>query len=173
MTKVRLSKLDAARRQLHVAIRMYFNEGDVVAMHTLTAAAFALVQNMLDAKGSKESPTQWINAAIRPEYRKRCWKALHQTANFLKHADKDSEKFHEFAPEETENLLFMAAYHYRLLTMDDTPETRLMVNWYFMKYPDIVDSAHASRLIQIKKLIGDDRHLYWKQAMSAIQAQPC
>jgi hypothetical protein len=38
--KLKISKLDAAKRQLEVAIRLYFYFGDPVAIHTLTAAAY-------------------------------------------------------------------------------------------------------------------------------------
>lgn len=169
--KVRLSKLDAARRQLHVAIRMYFNHGDIVAMHTLAAAAFSVVKNMLDANNSNDSPTQWVNEIISPENRKLFWSKLNATANFLKHANQDPDTFHEFSPIETENLLFMAAYHYRRLTEDDTPETRFMVNWYFMQHPNFVSSSQ-SKMLEGKELFGNDRASYWKEAMALIQSQP-
>lgn len=171
MKKIRLSKLDAARRQLHVAIRMYFNHGDVVAMHTLAAAAFAVVKNMLDAKGSSDSPTQWVKEIIKPQHQKLYWDKLNATANFLKHADRDPDRCHEFSPLETENLLFLAAYHYRRLTEDDTPETRFMVTWYFMQHPNIV-APSQTRILEGNELFGNDRNLYWRAAMALIQGQP-
>ncbi len=46
MEKIKISKLDAARRQLITAIRLYFNHGDIVSVHTLSAAAFKTTQDI-------------------------------------------------------------------------------------------------------------------------------
>jgi hypothetical protein len=35
----RISKLDAAERQIDTAIRLYFEDGDLVSIHKLSAAA--------------------------------------------------------------------------------------------------------------------------------------
>ena len=39
-----ITKLEAAHRQLALAIRMYFAEGDLVAIHTLACAALKLLR---------------------------------------------------------------------------------------------------------------------------------
>jgi len=41
-TFVRLSKFEAARRQLETAIKLYFADGDEVSIHALAAAAILL-----------------------------------------------------------------------------------------------------------------------------------
>lgn len=43
---MRLEKLEAARRQLETAIKLYFADGDEVSIHTLGAAAYALIQDI-------------------------------------------------------------------------------------------------------------------------------
>jgi hypothetical protein len=48
-TELHISKLDAAKRQLEVAIRLYFAWGDPVAIHTLAAAAINLLKQQLTA----------------------------------------------------------------------------------------------------------------------------
>jgi hypothetical protein len=45
--KIKISKLDAARRQLDTAIRLYFMEGDPVSVHTLAAAAFEILKDLV------------------------------------------------------------------------------------------------------------------------------
>ena len=42
-TKITVTKLDAARRQLRTAIRLWFNDGDLVAIHTLAFAAYEII----------------------------------------------------------------------------------------------------------------------------------
>jgi hypothetical protein len=114
MKKIRINKLDAARRQILTAIRLYFNHGDIVSMHTLAAAAFKITQNICDSKPDlPDSITDWIDELVRPEYKKKLWTKLHQTANFFKHANQDPDAVHDFYPEQTENLLFFAVYQYR------------------------------------------------------------
>jgi hypothetical protein len=43
---VRLGKLEAARRQLETAIKLYFADGDEVSIHTLTGAAYPLIRDI-------------------------------------------------------------------------------------------------------------------------------
>ena len=40
--KIRIGKLDAARRQLQAAITLWFNDGDPVAIHYLTRLSATL-----------------------------------------------------------------------------------------------------------------------------------
>jgi hypothetical protein len=41
-TKIVVTKLDAARRQLRTAIHLWFNDGDPVSIHALAFAAYEL-----------------------------------------------------------------------------------------------------------------------------------
>jgi hypothetical protein len=47
----KVSKLDAAKRQLETAIRLYFSDGDPVSIHTLTAAAYNILRDVTKQKG--------------------------------------------------------------------------------------------------------------------------
>jgi hypothetical protein len=55
-TKLHLSKLDAALRQLETAVTLYFHSSDPISIHTLTAAAYNVLQ------GIKRSPRDTIHA---------------------------------------------------------------------------------------------------------------
>jgi hypothetical protein len=44
--KLKLSKLDCARRQLELAIELYFMERDPVSIHTLAGAARQLIEDI-------------------------------------------------------------------------------------------------------------------------------
>ena len=44
MAKIRINKMDAARRQLDAAIRMTFGSEDPVAIHSVVAAARRIVR---------------------------------------------------------------------------------------------------------------------------------
>lgn len=48
---LKISKLDAAKRQLETVIRMYFNSGDPVSIHTLAAAGYNLIRDINSNRG--------------------------------------------------------------------------------------------------------------------------
>lgn len=49
--KLTITKLDAARRQLHTAIVLWFNDGDPISTHTLASAAYEVVHVLLTLAG--------------------------------------------------------------------------------------------------------------------------
>lgn len=49
----RVAKLDAAKRQLETAIRLYFASADPVSIHTLTAAAYQLLLDLNKKAGGE------------------------------------------------------------------------------------------------------------------------
>ncbi len=46
-----ISKLDAAKRQLDTAIRLYFCDGDPVSIHTLAAASYNILRDVTEQIG--------------------------------------------------------------------------------------------------------------------------
>ena len=51
---IRVSKLDAARRQPDAAIKLWFADGDEVSVHTLAAAAHQTIHDINQKKGGGE-----------------------------------------------------------------------------------------------------------------------
>ena len=49
-----ISKLEAAQRQLDCAIRLYFAEDDLLAVHTLSRAAFRILFDLYPQKSADE-----------------------------------------------------------------------------------------------------------------------
>ena len=49
----KLTKLEVAERQLRVAIRLFFERKDAVAVHTLAAASRDLLNDLAKRKGGK------------------------------------------------------------------------------------------------------------------------
>ena len=46
-----VAKLDAAKRQLETAIRLYFSNGDPISIHTLAGAAYNIVWDVNKKRG--------------------------------------------------------------------------------------------------------------------------
>jgi hypothetical protein len=49
---VHLTKIAAAKRQLDTAIRLYFAHDDELSIHTLVAAAFRILRDLIDKRGT-------------------------------------------------------------------------------------------------------------------------
>jgi len=63
MTIESASKLDAATRQLHMAIRLYFQDADPLAIHTLAGAAHGILADLARHRGH-ESGFQSTGAGV-------------------------------------------------------------------------------------------------------------
>ena len=169
MKKIKVSKLDAARRQILTAIRLYFNRGDIVSMHTLASAAFKITQNICDtSQDLPDSLTDWIDELVKPEAKKIVWNKLNETANFFKHADRDPEAVHEFYPEQTENMLSFAVYQYQQITGEWSPEIRLFSTWYMLHHPEAFNTPRETIDIGTG-LYGADRNRFWRELLPLLQ----
>lgn len=114
-----INKLEAARRQIDCAIRLYLDDGDLLAIHTLAYAALTVLTNYdkaanggsVLAKIIRENPDEWSR----------------DIANFLKHADRDHDReipeFPELLPG---NLLETCARIYEELTGSPTKEMQVI-----------------------------------------------
>jgi hypothetical protein len=112
-----ISKLDAARRQLETAIRLYFHQGDPVSIHTLVAAAYNVIRDINKHRGgSKMVMKEQLFEFVKPEKRGEFHDLLNQAENFFKHADRDHDATLEFSPKEAEMLLWDACSKYWELT---------------------------------------------------------
>lgn len=120
---VEVSKIDAARRQLLAAIRLYFLNGDAVAIHTLTAAALNVLVDLSKHRGVDHPLSmRSIVETIRPELRQGFWNKLRAAERFFKHADKDPDGVLAFDTESTEFLLLQAVASHHALTDEPVPE---------------------------------------------------
>ena len=60
--KIKISKLDAAKRHLETAIRLYFNYGDPIAIHTLACAAHGILSDLNEEhKGNRNKRLEDYN----------------------------------------------------------------------------------------------------------------
>ena len=106
--QIRLSKIDAARRQLRVGIRLFFDGGDPVAIHTLIGAASMVISDLAEHQNPIDSwdrVAQKANELKPGEY----FHIMRAPQNFIKHAKKDPDAELDFNPAETLDLAFSAA----------------------------------------------------------------
>jgi hypothetical protein len=103
---IEIRKLDAAKRQLDAAVRIFFNGEDAIAIHTLVGAASIVLFDLLEKQKPKEAWEHKIAESTNSTIRQVLGIARH-AQNFFKHADSDSDKILPFNQRDTEQLLFV------------------------------------------------------------------
>lgn len=127
--KLTISKLDAARRQLEIAVRLYFVEADPVSIHTLTSTAYQLLADINKAIGGSPMLKEQVPTWVRPDASDEARRRLNEAANFFKHADRDHEAILEFNSNPTWLWLYDACQKYHELTQEAVPILYAFVVW--------------------------------------------
>ena len=94
---LKITKLDAAKRQLESAILLYFNGGDPVSIHTLSAAAYNIVRDINSSRtGEMMVKDLWkfLSADLAKEFKQH----INKAEKFFKHADKDPKGLYTLNP---------------------------------------------------------------------------
>jgi hypothetical protein len=146
LVPLKIGKLDAARRQLLTAIRIYFANGEPVSIHTLAAAAFEILDD-LDNHGPKTGTLfDHMEKYIKPEHLGTFQKLLYRPQNFFKHANRDPERILEFYPTHAEGILWAASEKYAELANEDFLELGAIRGWIIIRNPDIVLEPYRQQL---------------------------
>lgn len=113
---IRLTKLDAIRAQLDAAIELFFTTENVVATHTLVAAAYNALKDIAKHEGAEHPflKTEYLQSLSEAE-RTRTIKFINEPENFFKHADRDPGTEIFFNTELTELLLVDACAYFRCI----------------------------------------------------------
>ncbi len=145
MAKIKVNKIEAARRQINAAVRIFFRNEDPVAIHTLAMAAFRVLQD-LAAKRDDSYMNTLVKTMLKPGMEKEFWKAIHTPANFFKHADKDADGVLDNVEEEiNEHVLFIDGLFYQDLGNQLTSEMQALQAWYIAIHPEYIsDDAPRS-----------------------------
>jgi hypothetical protein len=132
-----ITKQDAARRQLELAIQLYFDNGDLVAIHTLACAAREIFE-----KHCKLDNRHRLFDQIQKNYAeksdKELWDVLNRARNFFKHPDPKGDLGTTIELGEADNrmTIFMAAYDCFSLLNEATPPLFLnFITWFVGTQP--------------------------------------
>jgi len=106
--KIKVPKLDAARRQLNMAIKLWFNGEDPVAIHTLAFAAYEVLHVISKKRNPYRQDLLFDSDLIKDEYRKDWNDFIKKPGNFFKHAKNDADETIEFDPMLSELFLLFA-----------------------------------------------------------------
>ncbi len=137
MAEIRVNKIEAAQRQIDVAIRLLFTNEDPVAIHTLVSAAFRILRDVANKRGSVQEH-ELLKQMVIPGKEKEFWGLISEAANFFKHGARDTEKVLEGIKEEVNDyMLSLACQYYKKLGHKPTPEMNAFVCWSLALYPKL------------------------------------
>lgn len=129
-----VTKLEAAVRQLDTAIRLFFDEGDAVSIHSLAVAATNVFSDLAEQTNSGVS---W-RTRMRDDSglsMKQLKAVMHDEWNFFKHADRDPSGTLSFNEQLGEDFMFMAT-----VDCGDLRTTTCLMQafqiWYIAAHPE-------------------------------------
>jgi len=128
-----VSKLDAAERQLHMAILLYFQDVDPLGVHTLAGAAHGILEDLAVMQNLQGKGT-----GVQSGHRPYVTKMIENAKNFLKHADRDPYDVLTFNPDWTDFLMFEAIHMYMSLAATLKLAHVIFLVWLSSKYPDVL-----------------------------------
>ena len=159
--KIEVTKLDAGKRQLRSAIRLWFYDGDPVSIHTLLSAAHEIIHRLYRNKGLEN--LVFDTDIIKDEYRGEWAKLLKQAPNFFKHANQDSDATLSFNPSVNDLLpMFLIQALCDMGEELDLPE-RAFVYWTRIHQPELFKSGvRVPPDEALKQLRGVDKKEFFK-----------
>ena len=133
--KITVTKLEAARQQLRTAIRLWFEEGDPISIHTLAFAAYEIAHVVSKKRNQARRPLVFDSPMIKEQYRAEWNTTIKKHASFFKHAKTDWDHSIEFRP--LLSVLFMmgAGAGLRLADEPESSEELAFAFWVFLHRP--------------------------------------
>lgn len=132
---IRVTKIDAARRQLRTAINLWFSDGDPVSIHTLAYAAYEIV-HVVSGKNGRTRDLILDSLVIKDEYAGEWKAAVKKAPNFFKHADKDADKEIEFNPAVNEILILFCVLAIELMGLEKENTESAFIYWLMITHPE-------------------------------------
>lgn len=154
---LQITQYDAAMRQLDAAIRMYLNEEDPVATHTVVCAAQELFDKLLK-EGGKPSSLDTMKSYIREDKRDEVIDQLRKPQNFFKHGGEKDESV-KFNPESVRESLLLCCISVQELGIEPTKEVRVFQVGYAVNNPGVlIEGEYKTNILKLRGNIPDSEH---------------
>ena len=133
---IEITKLEAARRQLRAAIRLWFDSGDPISIHTLAAATYEILHTLFRRRGLRGLIFDFD--LVKDEHRQDWVKGIKAMAGFFKHADRDPDGVFKFNPFANEMLLFFSVQALEKMGEPLGVEESALIQWIFISRPNFL-----------------------------------
>ena len=175
MADIATSKIDAARRQLITAIRLYFNYDDEVSIHTLSSAARNVLCDICTHRGVTHPLLldRLLVDLVKPEHHREFRRKFREPENFFKHADHDTEENITFNPTTTDYVLLEAVEAYTVLAGESIPELHVYRGWWQLHHQHCLTEASKEFLSCLNGVTyaENQRTKYFTEILTAITLQ--
>lgn len=126
--KITLTKIDAGRRQLRAAIRMWFTGADEVAIYALAYASHEVLHTLHKKNGGKHGLV-FDSPVMTEKGQKAITQGIKDWGNFFKHSDRNPDATITFNPEVTEIVMLAASATLNTLTGEFGAEEAALHFW--------------------------------------------
>jgi hypothetical protein len=138
MTEIRVSKIEAAKRQIELSIRLLFQNEDPIGILTLAAAGFRILRDLGEEADAKAH--HHLKKIIKVGMEGKLWKAFNRPADFLKHAENVHDGILDNIQEEANDVLILfACFYYKDLGHRWTLQMVAFITWYMLLHPEIIE----------------------------------
>jgi hypothetical protein len=154
---IRISKLDAALRQLRTAISLWFNEEDPVSVHTLAYAAYEIIHTISKKRDPNREALLFDSPFVKDEKRSEANKAIKSHANFFKHGDRDGEAVVEFNPELSQWFILYGIRGRELCGEQIALREQVFLWWLYLHNPEILTESGRQAIAEAIPLDASER----------------
>ncbi len=173
------TKLEAAEAQLTTAIKLFFESGNEIAIHTLTQAAHEILDRLCVSKKVGRGVIHEGLDRVRPELRKKILGKVNEAKNYFKHARSDSGKNLFWNPKVSEYIIWDSTrLHGLLVGTQKIPEIIIYMLWFRLHHDDMwteADGEAASLDVLLPDARSELGHLskedFFKISMSALRKE--
>jgi hypothetical protein len=138
---LKVSKIDAARRQLRTAITLWFVDGDPVAIHALAFAAYEIYHFVSKKRDPYRRDLLLDTDWIKDEFRRDWEKVIKKNVNFFKHADRDPDDIAELDTGMNEWFIIYAIMGRQLCGEGQSQEESDFMWWFHVHRPNYLTDA--------------------------------
>jgi hypothetical protein len=139
---MRITKLDAAEREIITAVRLLFNGGDPIAVCLLASAARDITSRLCEKRGIKSFFDFHPHSEKRELYR-----LSNRHSNYFKHANTDDEDvLEDFDEEEADAVLYVAVHDFGRLCGGLPVEARAFGMWFAAR---LDPSGHGKEVAEV------------------------
>jgi hypothetical protein len=130
-----ITKLEAARRQLVTAIRLFFEDADSISVYSLAHSSWEILDALCSHRGLLRFRNEMSSATGRGEDEIK--QIANYGRNFFKHANKDPEAvLEDFSDDRNDHVLIASSFDYGELADSKPMELQVFQLWYFAVHPD-------------------------------------
>ena len=135
----KVTKVDAARRQLSTAIHLFFEGRDTVSIHTLVAATQGVMHDLLKKQGPGKGSFLKSAVFVRPERKDEYIQLITSAQNFFKHADrKPADTVLDFYPEPIAFSILDVVDMLQRYSGRHEPDRIVFLLWFGLKHPGVL-----------------------------------